>query len=78
MWLIHYDCGVVPLRCYQEHEEFEKFFPCNDLLFQLLPCHSELHKEVGILRPGPPAKKKKYHHEFCEMLHILYGITSKL
>lgn len=61
VWLVHSErtVCVVPLQCCREHEEFEKFFLCNDLLFQWLPCHSELHKEVEILQPGPPAQKQK-------------------
>lgn len=46
----------LPLQCFQEHEEFEKPFLCNDLLFLWLLCHSELHKVVEILQFGPPAK----------------------
>lgn len=44
-----------PLQCCQEHGEVEQLFLCNDLLFQLLLCHSELHIVVEILQFHPPA-----------------------
>lgn len=47
---------ILPLLYFQEHVASEQLFLCNGLLSLLWLCHSGLHKVVGTLQPGPPAK----------------------